>query len=58
MGNVIQQVLTVIGNHMGLFQTIVSVVVTVVSTVWQTLAPIISAVVDDPYGGGWTTYRN
>lgn len=29
VGNVIQQVLTVIGNHMGLFQTIVSVVVTV-----------------------------
>lgn len=46
VGNVIQQVLTVIGNHMGLFQTIVSTVVTVVSTVWQALAPVISAVVD------------
>ena len=38
VGDTIKSVLTMIGNHLGLFQTIVSVVVTVVSTVWQTLA--------------------
>lgn len=46
VGGAIQSVLSMLGNHMGLFQTIVSTVVTVVSTVWNALAPVISAVVD------------
>lgn len=46
VGGVIQRILNVIGEHMGLFQTIVRVAVEVVTTVWKTLAPVISAVVD------------
>lgn len=46
VGGAIQSVLSMLGNHMGLFQTIVSVVVTVVSTVWSALAPVIGATVD------------
>lgn len=46
VGGAIQSVLSMLGNHMGLFQTIVSAVVTVVSTVWSNLAPVISTAVD------------
>ena len=46
VGGAIQSVLSMLGNHMGLFQNIVQVVVTVVSTVWSALAPVISTAVD------------
>lgn len=46
VGDAISKVLAMLGNHMGLFQTIVSVVITVVSAVWSALAPVISTAVD------------
>lgn len=46
VGDAISKVLSMLGDHMGLFQTVVEVVTTVVGTVWNALAPVISTAVD------------